>query len=806
MQTHNMKDTLFQIRNLVCAYNRGKPVLKIDELDIPQGELVFLLGVSGAGKSTLIETLALMNSTLESGGIHFETGKSGHLEYSQLWAKNNAAEIADIRKEHFSFIFQDTNLMENFTAYENICLSKMIKQDVSQETVMPDAKALAEKVGLPENELNAETLAAHLSGGQRQRLAFIRAINNDFSVIFGDEPTGNLDEENANELLHILKQHLSEKSAAILVSHDIDLAVRHADRIIVITESAQGYGQILPENVFTKALWAEHPETFRKRLSDLYKKTVPPHTTNPATAPETTSNNETYASLFFKKEGRALAGKQRINFWILTAIIALTFLVIGFANGSLNYLDKKMNNAFVKWMDVSIPWRESANAENIKNTLKQPALSKEFNYENVSAYVKYPLRFWDINDRMTRAKGRSVYLENNSNPLLTELLEDKNRLYGDAQFEDNMDMSLIVTKRFLDNLGLPENTAFVDMAFSVIDEEVSDNTYLKIPIPVRAVVKEIPGRNLFVYTLNFYETVKKKYDSTFDIRDVKNIQLMVPGSRKNAETILAEIDQFFKAHPEYDDKEPQYEILGEHRMSYVDGHDIEISFWEKAEGCWDNIQKAGTLEKVKNTRRVYPYESEHLSGDAAFDRISLYFNDLAKVRPFADTLYYNHQRLNVSDPIEMDIAQIKEKENFNFLSKITKIVAWLLVGFGAITVSLFIFNLLKMHLSKVKTNIGTLKAFGLSNDKAQNIYFRIIISFLFCSLIVGLITALLLGYGIDLFLSGKIVQEAGASYFTLWHSNTFITLIILILVALFVSRFTIRSILSKSPGDLIYGR
>lgn len=806
MRTHNMKDTLFQIQDIICAYNREKPVLKIEKLDIPQGELVFLLGVSGAGKSTLIETLALMNNTLESGAIYFETGKQNNLEYSELWQRNDATEIANIRKEHFSFIFQDTNLMENFTAYENICLSKMIKQDVGQEEVMPSAKALAEKVGLPENELNTETLAIHLSGGQRQRLAFIRAINNDFSVIFGDEPTGNLDEKNADELLRILKSNLSEKSAAVLVSHDIDLAIRHADRIIVITASPEGYGEILQDNIFTNNLWLDNPETFRKRLSDLYNKTATQEEKTPVLS-QLVTPNETYTSLFFKKEGKALAGKQRINFWILTAILALTFLVMGFANGSLNYLDKKMNNAFVKWMDISIPWRESMNAENIKNRLKQPALSEEFNYENVSAYVRYPLWFWDVEDRIVRAKGRSIYLgDDNSNPLLIELLEDKNLLYGDTEFEDNMDMSLIVTKRFLDNLGLPENTAFVDMAFSIIDKGMDDNTYLKVSVPVRAVVKEIPGRNLFIYTLNFYETVKKKYNSTFDTRGTKNIQLMVPGSRKNAETVLEEIDQFFKAHPEYDDKEPRYEILGEHSMSYIDGYDVEISFWDRADGCWDKMQETGILETVKNTRRIYRYESELLSGEIAFDRISLYFNDLAKVRPFADTLYYNHQRLSVSEPIEVDIAQIKEKENFNFLSKITKIVAWLLVGFGAICVSLFIFNLLKMHLSKVKMNIGTLKAFGLNNDKAQSIYFRIVLNFLFWSLILGLIAALLLGYGVDLFLNDKVVREEGVSYFTLWHSNTFITLIILIIVALSVSRFTIRSILSKLPGDLIYGR
>ena len=171
-----MSQPLFAIRNLSCSYT-GKAedtVLHIDKLDIPRGKLIFLLGASGSGKSTLLETLGMMNNTIVAGELMFNH-KSGDetIHFEQLWDENDENSIARIRKQHFSFIFQETNLMENFTAYENICLSQMIQKDVTQNDAMTGAKELMQKVRLPEQQVSTQTLAVNLSGGQRQRLSLI---------------------------------------------------------------------------------------------------------------------------------------------------------------------------------------------------------------------------------------------------------------------------------------------------------------------------------------------------------------------------------------------------------------------------------------------------------------------------------------------------------------------------------------------------------------------------------------------------------------------------------------------------------
>jgi len=244
---------IFQIRNLNCTYPQQKNgVVWIDNLDIPRGKLIVILGKSGSGKSTILETLGLMNQTMQVGSsILFSPDREEEkYEYGEVWTAKTQKAIDHIRKEHFSFIFQSTNLMPNFTAYENVIMSLLI-QGKSQEESMLLAHQVMDKVGM--NEVDVRKKTFELSGGQKQRLAFVRAIIRDFTVLFGDEPTGNLDEVNSRELMAMLKENIQKGNrSAILVSHNIDLTVEFADQILVLTKE-KGFGEFLPGNTFFKS-------------------------------------------------------------------------------------------------------------------------------------------------------------------------------------------------------------------------------------------------------------------------------------------------------------------------------------------------------------------------------------------------------------------------------------------------------------------------------------------------------------------------------------------------------------------------
>lgn len=232
---------LFEIHNLRCSYDKqyregvSRVVLEIEHLLIPSGKKVFIVGESGIGKSTILETLGMMNNTIVPDAntkFSFYESDNSVKDLHLLWKKKDRM-VSDFRLRNFSFIFQSTNLMKNFTAFENIAFTRML-QGYSRFSCFCRTKKILEDLGL--EHVEPSRMAQELSGGQQQRLAFARAILPDFTVLFGDEPTGNLDAENAVRVMEILTSKLNEHegASAIIVSHDMHLAVTFADIIIKI--------------------------------------------------------------------------------------------------------------------------------------------------------------------------------------------------------------------------------------------------------------------------------------------------------------------------------------------------------------------------------------------------------------------------------------------------------------------------------------------------------------------------------------------------------------------------------------------
>lgn len=259
---------LFEIENLRCSYDKlyregvSKVILEIHKLLIPKGKKVFIVGESGIGKSTILETLGMMNNTIvpdAQAKFLFYEEESRAVDLADLW-RHSDKELSAFRLKHFSFIFQSTNLMRNFTAYENIALTRMLQGYSEEEAFARAAEVLAD-LGL--HHIDRYRMAQELSGGQQQRLAFARAILPDFTVLFGDEPTGNLDSDNAVKAMELLSEKLKqiEGSSAIIVSHDMHLAVTFADVIIKIRKESRPsktandeviyYGVIDEESIFT---------------------------------------------------------------------------------------------------------------------------------------------------------------------------------------------------------------------------------------------------------------------------------------------------------------------------------------------------------------------------------------------------------------------------------------------------------------------------------------------------------------------------------------------------------------------------
>jgi lipoprotein-releasing system ATP-binding protein len=214
---------VLESRGLNKTYGSGEKsisVLADANLSLRQGEMVAVVAPSGAGKSTLLHLLAALD-TPTSGTVYFATKAIESI---------NEAALAEFRNRAIGFLWQRHQLLPDFTAAENVAMPLLVRGEEFASALGMARKWLAE-VGL---ENRADHRAGELSGGEQQRVAIARALVTGPSVLLADEPTGDLDEQNAWAVFELLgRLHRTHKLTSLIATHNLALAAR-CDRILAL--------------------------------------------------------------------------------------------------------------------------------------------------------------------------------------------------------------------------------------------------------------------------------------------------------------------------------------------------------------------------------------------------------------------------------------------------------------------------------------------------------------------------------------------------------------------------------------------
>ena len=215
---------MIETKNLIKEYDVGSQKVKALDginLSVDEGEFISIMGPSGSGKTTLMNIIGCLDTP--TNGTYHLNGRS----VSDL----TEDELANIRNEEIGFVFQSFHLLARNSALDNVMLPLKYAGTSKNEAIKRSNEAL-QQVGLSDRSKHTP---AELSGGQQQRVAIARALVNNPSILFADEPTGNLDSKTGTDVMNIFKELNNNGQTIILITHE-DTIAKESNRIITIMD------------------------------------------------------------------------------------------------------------------------------------------------------------------------------------------------------------------------------------------------------------------------------------------------------------------------------------------------------------------------------------------------------------------------------------------------------------------------------------------------------------------------------------------------------------------------------------------
>ncbi len=515
-----------------------------------------------------------------------------------------------------------------------------------------------------------------------------------------------------------------------------------------------------------------------------------------------------YLKLLMTREAKEVLGKKCANLWLLVLVLTATFLSIAFSEGSMIYLRDKMEDPFTNWVSITKAV-DNESFNQFRDALNEESNKEKYDYSGVQMdqYTNYNIMGTDEH----HIHYLSVrFFEHINTPLVQAILDESNLVEGcqvDSTILDDKTFGFIITLDAIKRLGYNEKELPTYIHYMAISEGADSlgvklvlNDYYPLPVPVLAIVRRLPN-NVDMMSANYFYEQQHYNDQThpFDFNSHEEYQHQLEyfvSDDIGREDFEKELSNFIP-----DSLKTKYQILDDidnakQMKSWKPGSMLKVDLGDERipREIFQAIDsKISSKYDEQSVCRVHILATaEHPSPRSEY--ISIAFNSLSHIREF--------EVFAKDNGIQLDMAQVASKENFNAVTVMAAILSIAMVIFAMVCIIMFLVNMLQSYFQKVKRNIGTFKAFGMNGKELIYTYVIILISIVLSAVIL----ALLITYLIQIILPCVGIDKDGFNYFALWNKTTYWAAgIVLIATVLTVCGVMIK-MLSQTPGDLIYDR
>ena len=510
-----------------------------------------------------------------------------------------------------------------------------------------------------------------------------------------------------------------------------------------------------------------------------------------------------YLKLLMVREAKEVLGRHCSNLWLLTIVLVATFASIAFSEGSMIYLQQKMEDPFTNWVDIPVDG-SNEKFKSFEQSLNDQQIKSKYGFDDVHGDRE---EYYDMqSDKYLRCRHFATM----KSSLMQAILAEENIVNGcvaDTNKLTDTSLGLIITADALKRIGGSIDSIPAYISYKAYNQNADtlgltllEGKFKLVPLPVLAVVRRLPN-NVDMMGTNFLSEqpnndIKYPFDFNKHTDYIKNLIYFVPGDA-DAKAFAAKIKSAFP-----DTIAAKVQCIEENISqiaTWKEGKQLALNYGSMTPQLstqqWIAIdKKIQAICKDMDIVRIYNYDTGENSNVP--DRyVSLTFSNLDHIRAFEEYAKTEHQ-------VQIDMSLVASKENFNAVTVMAAILSAAMVIFSLVCIIMFMVNMLQSYFQKVKRNIGTFKAFGMNAGELIQVYVIILIAIVLAAVAM----ALLITWIIQLLLPVAGIAKEGFNYLSLWNTTTYIATTVVLVSTVATVCIVMSRMLSQTPGDLIYDR